>query len=405
MTFHSLKWLAVLCLCAPAFAFQLSLEQREPVVYDGIVYTQHSDSHWYASEINGTVTERVFLERLLVKFAADDNPWNLPLCNQESVHLSEQLATAQGTYIGFGWSLLVFPSEEAGLAAAAYLENQRSQDQPIIQFDISVTRHGFTPNDDIFSSQSNLENTTNNCGSFRGDPGPIDYDEDWYEPATLQMVDTWRWLSENTTVPDPDQVPIIAVIDDSFFLDHEDLQGGIWSNIREIPNNGIDDDGNSWIDDVNGFNFAACDGNVNRATDSHGIRVLGIIAAETHNGIGIAGIVHNTDGERYAKVMPLMTGIEHGAGQDAVLSNYYQAMWYAYRNGADIVNASWGWQNDFPMPQTIQDWIDRTSNMVIVAAVGNRGTTFNDIDYPARFNNTLAVTSSECSGVIVDEIN
>jgi subtilisin family serine protease len=403
-----LKWLAVLCLCAPGMSFQLSQSLIEPLTYEGITYVQRADGKWYATEAHSSAENRAFLDRLLVKFNDDENPWGLDLCTTTTVNLHESLSAAEGRYIGFGWSLLVFPSEAAGSAAAQYFESLAGQDQPIIQFDAAVSSHqgAVEPNDQRFGNQNNLENTPGNCGTFR-DPGhddgdgdgraddQINFDDAFYHPLTLDILQVWDML------PRENHDTIIAVIDTSFYLDHEDMVGAYWKNIHDIPDNGLDDDGNGFVDDYEGFNFLRCNGNVNSTFGGHGNGVAGIIGAETDNGVGLSGIVSSSEGYRYAKIMPLVTGPRDDQTQNTVLSAYYQAMWYAYRNGADIVNASWGFQVDFPMPRDIQGIIDTTSNILIVAAVGNFFDQ-DDIDFPARYDNTLAVTTASCESVLDD---
>lgn len=80
---------------------------------------------------------------------------------------------------------------------------------------------------------------------------------------------------------------VIAILDDGFGQ-HEDLSENVWANAREIPNNGIDDDDNGYIDDYNGLNIRT--GDDNHITKSHGTGVAGIVGAKGDNGIGITGV-------------------------------------------------------------------------------------------------------------------
>ena len=91
---------------------------------------------------------------------------------------------------------------------------------------------------------------------------------------------------------------VVAVIDSGVFYDHEDLLPNMWHNPDEVPGNNIDDDGNGYIDDVNGYDFAADNAGNNDPNpidfDTHGSHVAGTIAASGNNGIGITGVSWNT---------------------------------------------------------------------------------------------------------------
>lgn len=126
---------------------------------------------------------------------------------------------------------------------------------------------------------------------------------------------------------------VIAVTDDGVQLDHEDLAANIWRNPGEIPGNGIDDDNNGYVDDVNGWDFSANDNNPNPdgSFDDHGTHCSGIAAGRTGNGIGIAG----TAG--LARIMPIRF-YGSGAWTSTVILNSYT---YAVNNGAKIISTSY----------------------------------------------------------------
>ena len=150
------------------------------------------------------------------------------------------------------------------------------------------------------------------------------------------------------------------MIDTGVDIGHPDLAANMWTNAGEIPGNSIDDDGNGYVDDVNGWNFYDNDNNVYvSAEDDHGTHVSGTIAARTDNGTGVAGI------NWYAHIMPLkFLGGADGSGytSDAVL-----AVEYAAAQGAQIVNASWGGGG---FSQALYDAIE-AANLLFVAAAGN----------------------------------
>ncbi len=126
---------------------------------------------------------------------------------------------------------------------------------------------------------------------------------------------------------------IVAVTDNEFEIDHDDLKNQWWKNENEIEGNGIDDDNNGYIDDVYGWDFIAKDNNVDvEEGPTHGTHVAGIIAAEANNNIGIAGIAPNV------KVMPLRWYGDEGKWTSAVVAETYH---YAVDNGAKIINTSY----------------------------------------------------------------
>ncbi len=124
---------------------------------------------------------------------------------------------------------------------------------------------------------------------------------------------------------------VVAIIDTGIDLDHPDLEANLWYNGGEIAGNGIDDDGNGYVDDVNGFDF--WDGNPDvQDHNNHGTHLAGVIGAVGGNGIGIAGINWNV------RLMPLKFTDDGGTG---TTSGAIQAIDYAIRNGAQVINASW----------------------------------------------------------------
>jgi subtilisin family serine protease len=191
---------------------------------------------------------------------------------------------------------------------------------------------------------------------------------------------------------------VVAVIDDGVDLTHPDLSARKWVNPGETPGNGVDDDDNGYVDDVNGWDFCHDDNTVHDVNhDGHGTHVAGTIAASL-NGNGIVGVAPGVT------IMALkFIDDTDVCGSDA---QAIEAIDYAVENGATLINASWGGtdQNDV-LDQTIAD-----SGLLFVAASGNAG---KDLDapgvdfYPAESNasNILTVGAIDQRGELADFTN
>lgn len=184
---------------------------------------------------------------------------------------------------------------------------------------------------------------------------------------------------------------IVAVIDTGIDIIHEDLSNNIWINNKEISGNGIDDDENGFIDDVNGWNFTENNNNVyNRDKaneEAHATHVSGIIAGIKDNQNGITGVAPK------AKILPLKV-FNNGV---AYTSDIINAIEYAEKMGVKIVNCSWGnIEYNNSLKEAIED-----SEMLFICAAGN---SFEDIDfnpiYPASFelDNIISVASISQNG-------
>lgn len=192
---------------------------------------------------------------------------------------------------------------------------------------------------------------------------------------------------------------IVAVVDTGIDVNHEDLKDVVWVNAGEIPGNGIDDDGNGYVDDVNGINTLVRDnqgratGN-NRDTHSHGTHVSGTIGAKQNNGIGIAGIASNV------RIIGIKTVPDNGDETDV---NVAESFIYAAKSGAKIINCSFGKgrnEGGKLIPETLQ-YIQDNYGVLVIAAAGNDAS---DIDkkltYPAshQSDNLLIIASTTKTG-------
>lgn len=210
--------------------------------------------------------------------------------------------------------------------------------------------------------------------------GPSNYDAiqtDAVAGIDINIREAWQLYQQ-----EPDKRTVtVAVIDTGIDISHKDLKDAVWVNEDEIPGDSIDNDGNGYIDDVNGWNFIS---NTNQLysgqEDTHGTHGAGTIAAVRGNG-GIAGIGDS----HYIKIMVLKAlGGEEGKGSP---ESVIEAIRYAEANGAQICNLSFGSGQTSPeFEAAIRD-----SHMLFVAAAGN-GNQYEigyDIDthpvYPASF--------------------
>ena len=245
-----------------------------------------------------------------------------------------------------------------------------------------IYRAADVPNDPSFNKLWGLHNTGQ---QINGAVGVNDVDIDYSEA-----------IQEFSKVTNQQQV-VVGVIDTGIDINHPELVDSIWTNPGEIANNGIDDDGNGYIDDIHGWDFYHSDNSVFDAEDGddHGTHVAGTIAAKGGNGIGITGIAPNV------KIMPLKFLGADGSGytSDAIL-----AIEYAKKMGVKITNNSWGGAD---YDQALKDAIDQ-ANMLFVAAAGNDGLN-NDQQpgYPASYDspNIISVAAIDNSGKLADFSN
>ena len=153
----------------------------------------------------------------------------------------------------------------------------------------------------------------------------------------------------------------VAVLDTGVDRNHADLSNNIWSNTREIAGDGIDNDGNGYVDDVYGWNFT---NNTNDTIDRnrHGTHVAGTIAG-VNNNTGVTGIAYNS------RIMPVQVLSAAGSGS---FSGIAQGIRYAVNNGAQIINMSLGGSSgDSELQSAVQFASSR--GVIVVMAAGNDG--------------------------------
>lgn len=231
-----------------------------------------------------------------------------------------------------------------------------SQD-PFIEYaeKIPLDRYDLTPNDTQFPNQ-------------------------WYLDK-IGATGAWDYFSTGSNI-------IIAIVDDAVERFHSDLNPNVWVNTGEIPNNGIDDDGNGYIDDINGWDVANNNANVDppSTTSNHGTHVAGISSAATNNGLGISSIGFS------CKIMCVKSTNQPPPS----ISHGYEGVLYAANNGAHIINMSWGGPNFSATAQNvIQFALDRGS--ILVASAGNSNSS--NLSYPAAFPGVISVASTDANDI------
>lgn len=225
-----------------------------------------------------------------------------------------------------------------------------------------------------------IRSLTSNVSSLALNPN----DSDW-----------WRlWGMRNIHAPDAwDAVTtsnrIVAVIDSGVNMTHPDLQANLWTNVAETPNDGVDNDGNGFIDDIHGYDFSDGDGNPDDL-NSHGTHCAGTIGAVGNDGFGVCGVCWRT---RIMCMRFLDVG-GSGSTDDAIA-----CINYAVDHGATVLSNSWGGGS---FSQALLDAIEdaKLHGAIFVAAAGNSNSD-NDLRpfYPSSYNaeNLIAVASIDSS--------
>ncbi|HBC46155.1 MAG TPA: hypothetical protein DEO84_03110 [candidate division Zixibacteria bacterium] len=233
-----------------------------------------------------------------------------------------------------------------GLSLQAVLEEYAKL--PIIEHvePVGIHRVSYTPNDPSLSSQ--------------------------WAMTTIDARQAWDIGRGDSTVP-------LGIADTGVDWDHPDLDGNIWYNFDD-PVDGIDNDGNGYIDDIRGWDWvdftaypAPDPGDDGLSPDNnpmdyygHGTHCAGIASAETNNGTGVAGVGFK------CSIMCLRIGWKATNGNGYVSMSYAaSAFYYAANNGARAINCSWGSDNSGGISTATAYAVGYPYYVVIVSAAGN----------------------------------
>lgn len=227
-----------------------------------------------------------------------------------------------------------------------------------------IKRALLTPNDARMGDLWGLHNTGQTVAGVVGTPD-----------ADIDAPEAWDISTGNSSVS-------IAVLDSGIALNHPDIAPNLWTNPGEIAGNGIDDDGNGYVDDINGWDFLDNDSDPTdpkpgmALTASHGTHVASTAAGRGQNATGVAGVAHT------AKIMALRFLDDQGG----TTVDEIEGIHYAAANGARVVNMSFGYRGAPDLAEKAA--IDAHPNVLFVAAAGNdnlSNETATNASYPCSY--------------------
>jgi subtilisin family serine protease len=218
-----------------------------------------------------------------------------------------------------------------------------------------------TPDDVRYDEQYHLNNTGQSGGTTDAD---------------VDAPEAWDITTGDSTI-------IVAVIDQGIDAEHPDLLANMWVNEGEIAGDSIDNDGNGFVDDIHGWDFANDDNTIYDGpdTDFHGTHVAGTIGAVSNNGIGVAGVAWNV------RIMSLKFLHNGGYTSDAI-----DALAYAKAHGAKFTSNSWGGGGE---SQALKDAITAHGGLFIAAAGNNGRNTDTNPSYPSSSDLDLLMYSGD----------
>ncbi len=227
--------------------------------------------------------------------------------------------------------------------------------------------------------------------------GPDYWTQQWHH-FDIHSPEGWDITTGDPTI-------VVGPVDSGVDWDHPDIFPNLWVNPGEDLNgngvfdypadlNGVDDDGNGYIDDVIGFNFMSYNWNPNPTEpgNDHGTHVFGIAVAATNNGIGVAGVGWNVKGMAF----------KCGDGQFIYISAAVNAIYYAANQGAVATNHSYGSYNYNGSENSAMQYA-HSMGVTICAAAGNDNSA--TPHYPSAYPNVIAVAASARNGIKADFSN
>lgn len=250
------------------------------------------------------------------------------------------------------------------------------------------------PNDPIYLADAHWSYHNTGADTYMGSSATAD--------ADIDLPEAWEIQTGSSDV-------IVAIIDTGMDTEHEDLAANMWVNEGEIPNNGIDDDNNGFVDDIHGYDFVDLQGDVIPEWQYHGSHVGGTVAAVNNNGIGVSGVAGGSGTGDGVRMMSCAIFGEYinSEGEQADSFGYPElAFIYAADNGAVIAQNSWGIADDDPILKLAIDYFiaeagyDQNSDPygpmqggLVIFSAGNSAV--DRFQYPGAYSEVIAVTATD----------
>lgn len=185
---------------------------------------------------------------------------------------------------------------------------------------------------------------------------------------------------------------VVAIVDTGVDWDHPDLNGTMKFNWAEIPNNGIDDDNNGYIDDFMGWDFGGLTGTPDNDPmedrPDHGTHVAGISASVTDNGVGVASPAFKS---KWLGVKTSQDDNRNTSGQPYIVYGY-EGITYAADRGAKVINCSWGGGGYSILGQQVINYA-LSKGALVVGAAGNSNSAAPH--FPSGYNGVVSVASTD----------
>ena len=276
--------------------------------------------------------------------------------DEQSLRVTDEISS--GLFVLSGaedWSY-----EDVAESVAKWIPNAVIEPNFIVSVDA-------VPNDSDFGELWGLNNTGQNGGVIDAD---------------IDAVEAWDISTGSSDV-------LVAVIDTGVDYTHPDLADNIWVNPGEIAGDGIDNDGNGYIDDIHGWDFANND-NDPMDDDGHGTHVAGTIGAVGNNSLGVTGVSQDVS----IVAVKFLGGDGFGTTADAIRSIEYTNTLRSQGHNLVLTNNSWGGGGfDSALEMVIEDALNL--DILFVAAAGNSGSSA--LSYPAGYDlgNIVSVAATD----------
>lgn len=362
--------------------------------------------------------QRYLLVHVLVSIVYATSP---PLTAQPSLFRAQHLVLRMLTARSVAQATALLPpgySIESQLLAP----EQSVYFSPMVR-DASLLQAPSTPNVALYSAEDRLTRTFTVLIDSTLEPlreasrlrvkfaNVVEFAEPWYVASmqeapndpdiasqgylvTIKAHPAWALYRGDTSV-------VIGISDNGVSQLHEDLRPNIAPNHGELPNNGIDDDQNGYIDDYIGYNFTSALDNTlpgntfNSSNGGHGTEVAGLAAAASNNGIGMLGIGF------LSRFFPMKTAT---LGGDGIIYGY-QSLIYAAQRKFKVVNTSWGIPKPpSPIDQSVIDYCV-ANDVLVVASAGNHGDGtagkgWLQLNFPAAYDGVLGVGETDEADIV-----